>query len=538
MASDLLTALFEGGSPLVYRTWINDTLLLTHWTTYRGRSTQGLHTFEMFMELDPTAMGGGGSMILGRSRLSCDALIRPVRYTSEAAGASLAVQVSDDMIHLTVPGQRVPVARKGAEWIMELYALGMDAMSWAMLARQGRLDAPVALELFLVNQAMVVPYTITPAPELAAEGCRGFRTSYGEQVLIDDNGVLRRTLTPAHGARTELLSPGPALPAWRMEMTATSVAAARYTRPADASFTLEDVTIDGGAVAIGGSLTIPSGDGARPAVLFLGGSGTHDRHGMSGEMDLGNHEHVDHLAERGFVGLRIDKRGAGTTPVGPDPYGTSLAPIIDDAEAALTWLRARDEVDPKRVFLVGHSEGGTVALILATHRQAEPAGLVLLAPGSVRMDAIMKEQVAAHGERTGMTPEQVAAQLGEAEQFLEAVRSGREFAPHEVPDLVYLGARDVPWIRDHFTYQVSEMLSAVDCPVLILHGDKDFQVPVEQSEALAAGEPAVAFGRLPGLDHLLKRSEGESTLAEYFTDRRVDPSALTALTDWLTARAG
>jgi uncharacterized protein len=348
-----------------------------------------------------------------------------------------------------------------------------------------------------------------------------------------------------HGTRLVRVRPAPELPAWRDDPAAMHTPLARYAPrdPAEAAYTLVDVTIEGGEVPIGGTLSVPkAGAPTHPGVLFLGGSGRHDRHGMAGEIDLGSHEIVDHLSGHGFVGLRIDKRGAGTTSVGPDPMTPSLDRIVGDAQRAFDYLRARPEVAAQPLFLVGHSEGGTVALILATEGAVDVAGVVLLASGGLPMDEIVLAQTAEVGRQRGASEEQIAAQLDDARRFLELVRSGRDFRPDEVPDALYLGASRVRWLREHLRRRSDDLVGQLRCPLLILHGTKDFQVPVSHGAHLAdraaAAGVAVTFAPLDGLDHLFKPIEGESTLETYYTDRRVDPGMLARLTGWLQEHGG
>jgi len=542
MASPILSALFPGAEPLAFRCQLNGKVFCTQWTRYLGE-TAGIHSFELLLEVDPSVLGSGGELVRARSRLDCDATLQPLRYNSETAGAVVLVSFAADSIQVTLPnGTQRSFPRDGAEWVMETYMIGLDALLYASAMAQGRLAAKALFKIFFVNQLMVTPYKAKPAELPAEPGVSWFKTSFDEEVQLDQQGVMRLVRNPKYGIDTILVRPAPPLPSWQGEMLMKRVKLARYTRPADARFASQDVVIPASEVAIGATLTVPPSAGPHPAVLFLPGSGLLDRNGLTGEVDLGSHEIVDHLSSSGFVGLRFDKRGAGTTPRGPDPErATSLEAIIDDATAALAFLRARPDVDPKRVFLVGHSEGATVALVLAGQRHAEVAGIVLLGSRGRGMDEVSLAQAEATARHKGQSEEQIQAQLADMRRFFDLVKAGGEWKADQIPDALYLGARSVPWLRDHFRYPVEQLITQIKCPVAIFHGESDFQVPIVQAAELAerarTAKVAVTFKALPALDHLFKPVEGESTAASYFTDRRVDAGFLADLTSWLKAQS-
>src|SRR5262249_60224486 len=104
------------------------------------------------------------------------------------------------------------------------------------------------------------------------------------------------------------------LPDWatKAEGTASREPVLRYRVPADATFALQDISIAAPRGPLGGSITVPAGQGPSPAVLFISGSGKHDRHGIVGDGDLGSHEIVDYPSNHGMVGLPFSLRGAGT----------------------------------------------------------------------------------------------------------------------------------------------------------------------------------------------------------------------------------
>ena len=145
---------------------------------------------------------------------------------------------------------------------------------------------------------------------------------------------------------------------------------AGYKLPDAANFTEEEVSIKIAADtpekewAIAGTLNIPKGDKPEagwPAVLYVSGSGSQDRHGFQGGLDLGTWQILDAMAGAGFVVLRTDDRGLGKTPLGAPgtkPADLGYDDLVSDARHGLKFLQGRAEVNKKKIFIVGHSEIG------------------------------------------------------------------------------------------------------------------------------------------------------------------------------------
>ncbi|MHC4781119.1 MAG: alpha/beta hydrolase family protein [Planctomycetota bacterium] len=342
-----------------------------------------------------------------------------------------------------------------------------------------------------------------------------------------------------------------------------------YAVPDQADFTIRDVTVerfvgkkDGKTVAfdIAGSLRVPkSGKKARwPAVLWISGSGSQTRHGYAPQggnriLDPGSWQIHDAVAEAGFVVLCLDDRGIGKTPLGEegvDKNEIGYDELVGDAQACLDWLRKRDEVDPKGVFIIGHSEGGLTAPILASRNDWVAGILCMGALGrnlwDVTLDQVgtsMKNQPAAMRE----------ANLKAQREFMGACKEDRE------PNFSILGpmaarqleaawkAKVAPikaWWRDHFNLDVPEIHRGVACPVFIAHGEKDFQTHRDKDakqflkDLLDGPCTDVHLKVYADLDHLFKACGGkESTIKMYFTDRKVDEDFIADIVAWLKSHS-
>ena len=542
--------LFPDGQPLYYEGTFKDKTFARHWTVLHrapaesagggedGGDTADTVELKFYLELDPRPLGQGGPVLKERCLLVLDRELVPLRYGSEAAGArvSLEVQDPDDegtrKVKVRLPDTtEVEVDFGDSGYIVESNITGLDALFYAIAHQRGELEKPSSgHRLFLVNQIMAIPYTITRRDDGL------FGTSHDEVLDIDERGLLRSTELAKASVRFERRDPPP-LPYWADLPDGTRPPEVlRYLLPADATFTLQDVSIAGERGEVGGSLTIPEGDGPFPAVLFLGGTGTHDRHGIAGTMDIGSHEIVDHLGNHGFVGLRFDTRGAGTTKAGDSALDSSLAPLIADARVWYEYLKNRPEVDSSRITLLGHSQGGTVALITAG--ALAPDSIVLLATPGRTLHEILRDQIDDQGRKMALDDDQRAKNLADFQALIDNVRAGKRFEPGEVPDRLVPMARQIAWFKDHLDIDPAELVARLSCRLLICQGAKDFQVSVSDSERLAeaAGNAGVAVERMvfDDLDHLFKHCEGESRLEQYYDNsRRVSRDFLDQLLAWL-----
>ena len=305
-------------------------------------------------------------------------------------------------------------------------------------------------------------------------------------------------------------------------------------------------------IKLAGTLTTPAGKGPFPAVVLLTGSGPEDR-----DETLFSHKPfavlADYLTRRGVAVLRFDDRGVGQS--GGTLAGTTSADYAADARAALAWLRTQPGINPRRVGLVGHSEGGTAA-ILAAGQPLGPAMLVLLAaPGLPGNEMLVQQVVALTRLRT---TDAAALALAEQKQrqVLATVMDNPDNDQASAKLLPLLSAADQanptaaqrtistltsPGYRALLADRPAQTLAKVHCPVLALNGSKDVQVVAAPNLAAirqglqAAGNKDVTTKELPGLNHLFQTAATGSP-AEYGTNTETfAPAALQAIGDWLVA---
>lgn len=284
-------------------------------------------------------------------------------------------------------------------------------------------------------------------------------------------------------------------------------------------------------IQLGATLTIPQGSGPFTAVLLITGSGQQDRD----ETLLGHKPFLvlaDYLTRRGIAVLRVDDRGIGKS--GGDFEKATTADFATDVEAGMAWLKTRAEVNPHKLGLIGHSEGGDIAAMVAA-RNPDVAFIVMMAGSGVRGDEILPAQVAAIAEAGGASREAAGEQAAREREILNLVEHGNM---EDVP-AAQREQLQSPWFRYFLEYDPASALAKVKCPVLAVIGEKDRQVPAEQN--LPAIRKALTIGgnqhfeadELPGLNHLFQAAKTGSPAEYAEIEETISPLALEKIANWL-----
>jgi Dienelactone hydrolase and related enzymes len=286
----------------------------------------------------------------------------------------------------------------------------------------------------------------------------------------------------------------------------------------------EEVAYDSKAAGIrfGATLTIPQGKGPFPAVALITGSGQQDR-----DESLFGHRPflvlADYLTRKGIATLRADDRGIGNS--GGDFTLATTADFAIDAEAGIAYLKTRSEVNPRKLGLIGHSEGGGVAALVAA-RNPDVAFVVMMAGPGVRGGELLPAQVAALMEASGRSRQEADQRAAEEREILALVgrengdgvieKKLRELTAGKIPDgqlSLQLKQLRSPWFQYFLEFDPSVALQKMKCPVLALIGEKDRQVPPGQNlpairKALEAGDnQRFKAEELPGLNHLFQTAK-------------------------------
>jgi len=306
-------------------------------------------------------------------------------------------------------------------------------------------------------------------------------------------------------------------------------------------------------VTLSGTFSKPSGAGPFPTVVLIAGSGPNTRD----EAVLGHKIFLviaDALNRRGIAVLRYDKRGIGGS-TGNYAAATS-ADFISDAEAAVTYLKTRQEVDTRRLGLLGHSEGGLIAPAVAA---ADPSVsfVVLMAGPGVRGDRILMVQAELIARANGASEADIARGQGLRAQAFAIVEASSDVADAKAK-LTAATAKAVaagqlkqdvadqsvaqltsPWMYSFLRYDPVPALQKVRVPVLAIDGSLDLQVePKENLAAIRAAlkdDADVTVTELSGLNHLFQDATTGSPNEYGRIEETVSPVALNTVGDWIAS---
>ncbi|MBJ6107751.1 alpha/beta fold hydrolase [Hymenobacter sp. BT523] len=302
---------------------------------------------------------------------------------------------------------------------------------------------------------------------------------------------------------------------------------------------------------LSGMLTIPAGPGPFPAVVLLSDAGPQDRDGTVGDFaPLGLL--ADYLTRRGVAVLRFDDRGVGKS--GGTPAVTT-ADLVSDAQAGLNYLRTRPEIDLAHLGLVGHGEGGNVAL-LAAAQPLPPAFVVALAAYGLPGRDIVVQQQATTLRTLGTETAQIEAATKRQQAMLEIIRQTTDNAQAQAIVANMLKQNNAA--IDNATAQSSaaemtsaryryflafnpvEKLSAVACPVLLLNGTSDLTINADANlNALKNGlgkNKAVTVKKLQGVNHLFQPDATKWPIINGQPQPNFSPEAQETIREWIVAQ--
>jgi pimeloyl-ACP methyl ester carboxylesterase len=319
----------------------------------------------------------------------------------------------------------------------------------------------------------------------------------------------------------------------------------------------EDVTYPSAGYDLAGTLTLPEGPGPFAAVVMITGSGPQDR-----DEALAGHKPflviADALTRAGYAVLRVDDRGVGGS--GGDYAAGRYDDMADDVLAGVSYLAGRPEVDPQRIGLFGHSEGGYLAPLAAQRAPGDVAFVIMMAGPAVTGEDILVAQNEALLAQAGVPQAEIDAQVALVRQLAELLRAGDDAGATELirtqiaeqtaglpadqrPTPEQIDAQvsaTLPEYRRLVPYDPAPALSALSVPVLAFYGGKDLQVPADQSEpvltGLLAGKPDVTIRTLPGLNHLMQPATTGAPAEYAAIETTLDPQVLDLVTGWLRER--
>ena len=346
----------------------------------------------------------------------------------------------------------------------------------------------------------------------------------------------------------------------------------KYNRPQEPKppfpYKAEEVSFDSKATGMKytGTLTLPDSGGPFPAAILITGSGVHDRN-----EDVFGHKPflviADYLTRRGIAVLRVDDRGVGGS-TGNKMEATS-ADHAKDVIAEIEFLKSRSEINPKEIGLIGHSEGGIIAPMVAAESK-DVSFIVMLAGTGMTGGEIIIEQTKLISKSEGVPEEKIEQEVNQDENVFRIIKSSsdsttiadslKKYLRTTLPQSSSEGEKNKgdsekaieakaksllsPWFRYFIAYDPVPALEKVKCPVLAMDGTLDLQVPPEENlriigDALKkSGNKDYTIKLMPGLNHLFQDAKTGSPNEYVQIEETFSPEALKVMGDWIVEKAG
>lgn len=439
--------------------------------------------------------------------------------------------------------------------------------------------------LFHLNRSQDAPGEWTATMDSPSQGAKGIPVS---KVNVEDGNELQLKVGVIDGTYKGTLKVDTIEGSWSqggktfpLALTRTSAEqASRPARPqtpqAPFPYTIEEVQFAGGpptagsdeVVKLSGTLTLPKTDGPHPAIVLLSGSGPQDR-----DETLMGHKPfwvlADFLSRHGVAVLRFDDRGVAESS--GQFKNATITNFVTDAVAAVDYLDARDDINPKAIGLLGHSEGANVAP-RASLASTKVGFVVMLAPTTVPGTELLARQNAlileGHGMSTAGAKSYEKTMLKTLDKIVKKPLGkplSREFQAELVADFKaaaeamspedrkYYGPTDpatvdkvlnamvqqlsTGWMRSFLAMKPTNTFTKLNVPALALFGSKDVQIPAAQNAPRLrkefAKKPDATLTVLDGLNHLFQPAS-TGLPAEYATiETTVSPEALNTILEWL-----
>jgi hypothetical protein len=319
-------------------------------------------------------------------------------------------------------------------------------------------------------------------------------------------------------------------------------------------------------IKLSGTLTLPDSRGQFPAVILITGSGPENRD----EAILGHKPFLviaDYLTRRGIAVLRVDDRGIGGST--GSTMNSTTADFSTDVLAGINFLKKRSDINSHKIGLIGHSEGGIIAPLVASQSK-DVAFIVMLAGTGLPGEEILRMQTRLIEEADSTPKEKISQDVRHIEKICSIIKSGKDsiaiadqlrsylkstiaewgadflksgMDPEKAIDN-QINQFDLPWFRYFITYDPIPALEKVKCPVLAIDGTLDLQVPPKEDlekieEALRKGGNNHATIKLmPGLNHLFQDAKTGSPNEYAKIEETFSPTALKVMGDWIENNIG
>ncbi|MFE9574982.1 alpha/beta fold hydrolase [Nocardia sp. NPDC006044] len=320
------------------------------------------------------------------------------------------------------------------------------------------------------------------------------------------------------------------------------------TNSADLAYHSTEVTMRNGDVTIGGTLTVPDHGGPFPAVVLVPGGGKQNR-----DEQFAGHKPflvlADTLTKAGYAVLRTDDRGVGATT--GDKDDATYADLVSDILSQISYLRERPDIDDTRIGLLGHSQGGSLAPLVAETAPDRVAFTVLIAGPAQTGCEVNKHQMRVQLQAAGTTSADRLAASDDAVQTecdllragdFDAARRNARAANRQLPTAEQARDEDIDSAINRqyaalSTYDPASALRSLEVPTLALFGSKDVQVDAAANEPLMrkllADNPKATVHTFEGANHLMQQAVTGMPDEYAIIETTIDPAVLDYLKTWL-----
>ena len=343
-------------------------------------------------------------------------------------------------------------------------------------------------------------------------------------VWVGANGQLLRVSVPDQGLEVA-----------REDIASAAARTTSFSVPGD-----ETVHIPAAGFSLAASVARPAGaKGPLPAVILVPGSTARDRDGAVAGVPVLGHIAAD-LVNLGFVVVRYDQRGIGQS--GGRPETATINDYAEDVRAVIVWLdRQRQDVDKRRIALVGYGDGAWIAM-RAAERDNRVAALALVAAVSTTGAEYTLEQQRNLLEQLNATDTEREAKIGLQQRINAAALEGTGW--DDIPDALREAA-DTPWFQSFLAFDPARIIRDLREPILIVHGTLDTEVAPDHADRLADMARArrrkveTELATVPGVNHLLVPAT-TGRVEEYgsLSGARVAPAVTSLIAGWLTRVMG
>ena len=314
-------------------------------------------------------------------------------------------------------------------------------------------------------------------------------------------------------------------------------------------------------VSLAGTLTLPKKEGVFPVVVLISGSGPQDRN----EELLGHKPFLvisDYFTKNGIAVLRYDDRGVGQSK--GDFESATSEDFATDVESAIAYLKTRKEINKKKIGLAGHSEGGTIAPMVAA-KSKDVNFIVLLAGTGIQGDKLLLLQQEAIAKASGVSEDKIKESAEINTKVVDIINQStdnqklktdltnliseslKDLKAEDIPngmskdDFIAAQVNEIssPWMQFFIKYNPAPTLEKVKCPVLAVNGSKDLQVPAKENlsaieNALKkGGNTHVTIREYPNLNHLFQECKTGAPTEYAQIEQTFSPLALDLITKWI-----